>query len=64
MSPSNSDVFSTFSLAIHPSVSGLLLIVLGFSSNEEFTSRIFPDKGVIISEADFTDSTAPMVSPA
>ena len=51
-------------LAIHPSPSGLLFIVPGFSCSTLFASMIFPDMGVKISDADLTDSTAPMESPA
>lgn len=50
-------------LAIHPSPSGPLLIIPGFSSSTPFASMIFPDTGVMMSDADFTDSTAPMLSP-
>ena len=51
-------------LAIHPSPSGLLFIVAGFSVSTLFASMIFPATGVKISDADLTDSTAPIASPA
>ena len=61
--PSISFTSSTWILANHPSASGPLLIVPGFSSNSPFVSVIVPEMGVMMSEADLTDSTAPMVSP-
>ena len=56
--------FPTSILAIHPSDSGYLLITPGFSSSKSFLATTFPERGVKISDADFTDSTAPIVSPA
>ena len=35
----------------------------GFSCSTSFTATIVPETGVLMSEADFTDSTAPIVSP-
>jgi len=54
----------TSNFAIQPSPSGFLLTGAGFSSNTLFTSVTLPPIGVRISEADFTDSTAPTASPA
>lgn len=51
-------------LAIHPSPSGPLFIVAGFSCSTSFASMTFPDTGVNISDADLTDSTAPRESSA
>lgn len=61
---STSPASVTWIFAIHPSPSGLLFIVPGFSCSTSFASIIFPDTGVKISDADLTDSTAPMESPA
>ena len=55
---------ATSIFAIQPPLSGSLLIVAGFSANISFASMIFPDTGVMMSEADLTDSTAPIESPA
>jgi hypothetical protein len=54
---------STVILAIHASPSGSLLIFAGVCSRLELTSATVPLIGVRMSEADFTDSTAPMASP-
>ena len=53
----------TWILAIHPSASGPLFIVPGFSCKKSFAAMIFPVTGVLMSDADLTDSTAPIVSP-
>jgi len=63
INPSSSAVSVTLIFASHPSPSGLLLIVPGFSSSTLLTSIMVPPTGVMMSEADFTDSTAPIASP-
>lgn len=47
-----------------PESSLALFIVPGFSSNKLLTSITLQVTGELMSEADFTDSTAPMASPA
>lgn len=54
----------TVILAIQASPSGSLLMLPGFDSSSELISATTPETGVRISEADFTDSTAPMASPS
>lgn len=54
----------TVILAIQASPSGSLLMLLGVSSRAELTSATVPLTGVRMSEADLTDSTAPMASPS
>ena len=54
----------TVILAIQAPPSGSLLMLPGLFSSSELTSATVPLTGVRMSEADLTDSTAPIASPS